>query len=265
MCRKMRRDRRKPARRARRMLRLRGKLEEARRRPQAHWIRARWSNGGNRFWRRREPWRLLRNGLPGSRRRFPLWTRMRFHAAKFSAGAKLWSKNDWPKCRSSLKNKEPSFWRCRKKLGGLGCTPRFTTRSASGNFVSLRNPSSFRAQRGISFCTRPCTGDSSLRLIDSCDVLLSFAVTPRELSLRSHVKVYGVGILPSGADEHVSLAKLHKISVGKDNLKLRRADEPGALRNVVPEDHGIGAEIRSHDGHREGNAIDRHSTRREFH
>jgi hypothetical protein len=42
----------------------------------------------------------------------------------------------------------------------------------------------------------------------------SFAVTPRELSLRSHVKVYGVGILPSGADEHVSQAKLHKISVG---------------------------------------------------
>ena len=93
----------------------------------------------------------------------------------------------------------------------------------------------------------------------------SFAITPRELSLRSHVKVYGVGILPSGPDEHVSQAKLHKISVGKDNLKLRRADEPGALRNVVPEDHGIGAEIRSHDGHREGNAIDRHSTRREFH
>ena len=88
---------------------------------------------------------------------------------------------------------------------------------------------------------------------------------PRELSLRSHVKVDGVGILPSGADEHVSQAKLHKISVGKDKLKLRRADEPGALRNVVPEDHGIGAEIRSHDGHREGNAIDRHGTRREFH
>src|SRR5690348_18059795 len=47
---------------------------------------------------------------------------------------------------------------------------------------------------------------------------------------RSHVKVYGVGILLSGADEHVSQAKLHKISVGQDNLKLGRADEPGALR-----------------------------------
>src|SRR5438309_5597068 len=136
----MRRDRRKPAGRARRRRRLRGKLEQAGQRPQAHWIRTRWSNGGNRFWRRREPWRLLRNGLPGSRRRFPLWTRMRFHAAKFSAGARLWSKNDWPRCRSSLKNKEPSFWRCRKTLGGLGCTRRFTTRSGSGNLVSLRQP-----------------------------------------------------------------------------------------------------------------------------
>jgi len=88
---------------------------------------------------------------------------------------------------------------------------------------------------------------------------------PRELSLRSHVKVYGVGILLSGADEHVSQAKLHKISVGKDNLKLRRADEPGALRNVVPEDDGISAEISPVDGHGEGHAIDRHSARRELH
>src|SRR4029077_5520112 len=42
--------------------------------------------------------------------------------------------------------------------------------------------------------------------------LMSFSPSrlPREPSLRSHVKVDGVGILPSGADEHVSQAKLHK-------------------------------------------------------
>jgi hypothetical protein len=84
-------------------------------------------------------------------------------------------------------------------------------------------------------------------------------------SLRRYIKVDSVGIQASRTNKYVGHAKLHQVVFGNGNLQLPRAEEPGALRNIIPEDHSIGPEMCSIHNQGTGNTVHRHARRSEFH
>jgi hypothetical protein len=81
--------------------------------------------------------------------------------------------------------------------------------------------------------------------------------------LHGHNKVDGIGILPSGSDKDVNQARIREVGIGNRNHKLLGSYDRGFLGDAVPKNNRIGAEIGSVDRHREGNAIHRHTGRRQ--
>jgi len=77
--------------------------------------------------------------------------------------------------------------------------------------------------------------------------------------LHGHVKVHRIRVLPSGADINVSQAREHEVRVRETDHKLFRGYKNRKLGCAVPKGDGIGAEIVTIDGHREGHAVHRHA------